>query len=177
MKTFFVSDTHFSHSNVIGYCNRPFNDVTEMNAAMIARWNAVVTPDDTVYHLGDFAFGPYHNIQTILSQLNGKIILVKGNHDRSVSAMLRAGFADVVKSCSLEIDGTKLFLSHKPIADAPHLQEQIEAADIHLCGHVHTRWKYKGNAVNVGVDQWDFTPRTLDELLCVAHEKDTVNET
>ena len=165
MKTFFVSDTHFYHGKIIEYCNRPFNDVTEMNDVMIEHWNSTVSSADTVYHLGDFAFGKFFNIYSVLEQLAGKIILIKGNHDRSVGAMKRAGFVDVTKSLSLELDGVKLFLSHKPLIDAPYLKEQIDAADIHLCGHVHTRWKRHGKTINVGVDQWDFTPRTLDELL------------
>lgn len=165
MKTFFTSDTHFSHSRIIEYCDRPFRDALEMDTVMIERWNRAVSADDIVYHLGDFAFGRFDNIVAALEQLAGNIILIRGNHDRSVGAMKRAGFVDVTKSLSLELDGVKLFLSHKPLIDAPYLKEQIDAADIHLCGHVHTRWKRHGKTINVGVDQWDFTPRTLDELL------------
>ena len=53
----FTSDTHFSHCNIIKYCNRPFKDVDEMNKILIQNWNNVVRPDDIVWHLGDFALG------------------------------------------------------------------------------------------------------------------------
>ena len=52
--TFFTSDTHFNHANIIRFCNRPFIDVAQMNETLIANWNKVVGEDDTVFHLGDF---------------------------------------------------------------------------------------------------------------------------
>ena len=54
---FFTSDTHFNHSNVIQYCNRPFSSLDEMNAKLIENWNERVNENDIVYHLGDFAMG------------------------------------------------------------------------------------------------------------------------
>ena len=52
--TFFTSDTHFNHANIIKFCNRPFKDVEQMNDVMIANWNGVIGKDDTVFHLGDY---------------------------------------------------------------------------------------------------------------------------
>ena len=53
--TFFTADTHFGHANIIKYTNRPFDSPNHMDDILIANWNAVVGPDDEVYHLGDFA--------------------------------------------------------------------------------------------------------------------------
>ena len=55
--TFFTSDTHFGHANIINLCNRPFKDVNHMNDMLVENWNSVVSDDDTVFHLGDFALG------------------------------------------------------------------------------------------------------------------------
>lgn len=56
--TFFTSDTHFNHANIIKFCNRPFKDVEQMNETLIANWNQVIGPDDTVFHLGDYNISP-----------------------------------------------------------------------------------------------------------------------
>ncbi|MDO5358956.1 MAG: hypothetical protein Q4E80_06235 [Slackia faecicanis] len=56
MSIYYISDTHFGHANIIRLSNRPFLDIAEMNAELIARWNAKVTDDDDVYMLGDFAY-------------------------------------------------------------------------------------------------------------------------
>ena len=79
--TFFTSDTHFNHANIIKFCNRPFKDVEQMNEVMIANWNSVIGKDDTVFHLGDFCLGGAAEWTKILDRLNGKIYLIMGNHD------------------------------------------------------------------------------------------------
>ena len=96
METFFTCDTHFSHANIVKYCSRPFSSVSEMNQEMIARWNAVVGAEDTVYHLGDFAMVKAYEWPAILKQLNGsRKILIRGGHDRRPKQMLEVGFAEV----------------------------------------------------------------------------------
>ena len=57
MTTWFTSDLHFGHANIIEYSGRPFRDVDHMNRALIERWNALVQPADTVWVLGDVAMG------------------------------------------------------------------------------------------------------------------------
>jgi predicted phosphohydrolase len=92
-----TSDTHFSHANIIRYCNRPFSSVEEMNAAMIDNWNSEVSAGDVVLHLGDVGFGPAG--LACIQQCRGRKILIRGNHDRSFSngALYRAGFEAVYK--------------------------------------------------------------------------------
>ena len=80
-ETYFTSDTHFGHRNILEYEKeaRPFETVEEMNEQLIANWNDTVRPKDIVFHLGDFAFGAIN--VPIADRLNGYKRLVMGNHD------------------------------------------------------------------------------------------------
>lgn len=82
----FTSDTHFFHTNIIKYCDRPFSNCHEMNEVLIENWNKAVRPNDLVIHNGDFGFfrGNFakDRYQTLRKRLNGKILLLLGNHDR-----------------------------------------------------------------------------------------------
>lgn len=79
---FITSDTHWGHSNIIRYNNRPFRDVDEMDEELILRWNAKVPKNAVVYHLGDFAFASPKKLYTILQRLHGRIRFFPGNHDK-----------------------------------------------------------------------------------------------
>jgi len=153
MKTFFTADQHFGHSNILKYCNRPFKDVEEMNATLIQNWNSVVSDNDEVFVLGDFALCKPPEMAAIFKQLNGaRKILIRGNHDRSIRQMLEVGFHEV--HSKLEWKGWTL--QHHPPEDTNRKT---------LCGHVHQNWVRKGWTVNVGVDVWNFKPVASENLL------------
>jgi calcineurin-like phosphoesterase family protein len=157
MQTFFTSDTHFHHAAIIGYCNRPFRNVDEMNRTMIERWNARVQPGDVVWHLGDFAFGPSSNISVVLAALQGEVNIVLGNHDRSLNQMRqRFGKERAWSGATQTIDGVLVHMSHHP---------KVVTTGLNLHGHVHDAWARRGSCINVGVDVRDFEPKTLQELL------------
>jgi calcineurin-like phosphoesterase family protein len=78
---FFAADAHFLHKNVLQYDQRPFADVQTMGEEIIANWNRVVAPGDTVFYLGDFALGNEKPAKAIAHQLNGCIHYILGNHD------------------------------------------------------------------------------------------------
>lgn len=86
----FTSDHHFGHINVMKYMHRPWVDITDMNQALINNWNSLIKPNDIVYYLGDFTLSTQPNqLEVWLSQLNGKLHLVKGNHDKWIKNYLR----------------------------------------------------------------------------------------
>ena len=175
-RIYFTSDTHFSHEKIIEYSHRPFTDTNEMNVALIDNWNSVVTPDDTVYHLGDFAMSPRDRIPEFVSQLNGNIILIKGNHDYNSSLRV---FENIKYRDYIEFQGKSIELIHNPY------RAKFDA-DYVLCGHVHEQYKIaregyqlkdyvtnehkdlgfttKKIIVNVGVDVWNYTPVTLEQI-------------
>jgi len=131
MSIFFISDTHFNHTNVIRYCDRPFKTVEEMNETIIKRWNMMVNKDDIVYHLGDFAFSNKEATQEIVSRLNGKIRLIRGNHDTHNNQWYRdCGFEEVYDHPIIIKDF--VVLSHEPM---PFVMNQMY---VNLYGHVHT---------------------------------------
>lgn len=157
----FTSDLHFDHANIIKYCNRPFRDVHQMNYELVHRWNERVQPDDTVYLLGDFALTSRTRMAELRAALQGQVILIRGNHDRGPNALRECGFDRVESALFTCVDGVNLYLRHVP-DDSEDWRPIVTA---HLCGHVHEKWKRRGNIINVGVDQWDFRPRSLAELL------------
>ena len=171
MLNFFTSDTHFGHKNVVEYCDRPYRkadgqiDVDAMNESLVANWNARVGPDDKIYHLGDFAMGQRQFTLPLGKRLNGYKILISGNHDETDKKMKEvAGFHEVYSSLIIEEDGHKILLRHEPMLNYKATYPEV---DFHLCGHVHKLWKFDAehNITNVGVDQWDYKPVTLPEIL------------
>ncbi len=57
LNIFIVSDTHFSHRGIVqflradGQKERPWNNIEEMDEALVKNWNSVVRPKDKIYHL------------------------------------------------------------------------------------------------------------------------------
>lgn len=78
-KIFFTSDHHFGHTNIIKFCNRPFNSVDEMDNELIKKWNEKISKEDEVYHLGDFALSSNERFKEIADQLNGTSSFINGN--------------------------------------------------------------------------------------------------
>jgi len=153
---FFIADTHFNHNAIVQYCGRPFKNSDEMDETIIRNWNQIVKPEDTVYHLGDFSLSRSEKYQEYIDTLNGKIILIMGNHDRrrtvtfwkkrGVEAYKSPVLFDVSKNTIEEEFWT---LSHEPI-DEPGIinihghthgnthRGEVPEAGIHICVSVET---------------------------------------
>lgn len=170
--TFFTSDTHFGHANIIRFCNRPFQNVEEMNEVLIENWNKVVSKDDTVFHLGDFAFGGSSVWNSIIPRLNGHINLIIDNHDRK---NLRQGymlyFDMVVPQLQIEIEDNSIYLNHYPFLCYGGSYRGVWQ----LFGHVHSGPQADGLDISrlrvllptqydVGVDNNNFTPISYREV-------------
>ena len=158
MAVFFTADTHFGHAAARAFYRRPFADVAEMDAAMVARWNAAVAPGDEVWHLGDFAVH-YPAPSPLLDGLHGRKHLITGNNDPTAVTAL-SGWASVAPYMELEIDGTRLVLCHY----AFRTWRDMSKGALNLHGHSHGRLRPQARQFDVGVDAWDFRPVTLAEL-------------
>jgi len=128
VKTYVITDTHFSHTKMIKYCGRPEN----FDKLIINQWRATVQPQDIVYHLGDVTWGSQGQLATIMAGLPGTKILIRGNHDRSHSNnwFIQAGFAAVLEKA--QISG--VILSHFP---AFMTEEELKRNIINVHGHFH----------------------------------------
>lgn len=164
MAIFLTSDTHFNHANIMGYCNRPWATVDDMNLALIDHWNYTVGPEDVVFHLGDFALGKQEEAGEIFDLLNGQKHLIAGNHDGGKVKALP--WASVSPENMLFCDLGKFYMVHNPAAAkaslAPitvlhgHLHGQ---GDLHpFTRHPHIRY------VDVGVDCWEYKPVPLAKI-------------
>ncbi len=161
MAVFFTSDTHFGHAGARALYRRPFASVSAMDAAMEASWNAVVSPADEVWHLGDFAIG--HGaawMAALLERLHGRKHLVTGNNDGPSTTGL-AGWASVLPYAELTLDGSGLVLCHY----AFRTWHNMGRGWLNLHGHSHGRLVPLPRQADVGVDAWDFRPVTLAEML------------
>jgi calcineurin-like phosphoesterase family protein len=147
--TWFISDTHFGHANIIRYSKRPLADVDAHDAQLVANWNAHVKQTDDVFHLGDFAYGRRDGALALLRSLHGKIHLVEGNHD-SIAHQLRAEFAWYDKVKMIKVGEQRIWLSHY----AHRVWEKSHHGAWHLYGHSHASLPDDPNSLSfdVGVD-------------------------
>lgn len=182
MTIYFTSDLHLQHQNIISYCQRPFANIAEMDATLIANWNNRVQDSDLVYVIGDLVMGVKDNIPALIQQLRGQIILIAGNHDYDRRGQILKQYkqtkiwnSPVYSELYTEVDGIKLYLRHIP--DTNFIPN--ERAQYHFTGHVHNAWVRQGSIENVGVDVCDYKPMTLSELFSrpqvigVSHRTDT----
>lgn len=159
MARFFTADTHFGDHRTLNIHRRPFASVAEMDAAIVAGWNAVVAPDDEVWHLGDVARRPAE-VGALLARLHGTKHLVRGNNDPAATGEAE-GWASVRDYAELTDGGTSLILCHYPLRSWNGQHKRA----INLHGHSHGRLKPMLRQFDVGVDARGFRPVTLAGLL------------
>jgi calcineurin-like phosphoesterase family protein len=148
--SWFVSDTHFGHTNIIRYSKRPFAETAEHDETLISNWNRSVAPTDDVYFLGDFIFRSKDRAIDIRRRLHGaQFHFIVGNHD-SGARQIRDTFAwyDTVKM--VEVNGQKIWLSHY----AHRVWDRSHHGVWHLYGHSHHSLPDDPNArsCDVGID-------------------------
>ena len=178
-KIWFTSDTHFGHNNIIHFCKRPFSSIEEMDTTLIENWNQKVSPDDIVFHLGDFAFATNGRWKELLNILNGKKYLILGNHDikRWPGDSIMSLFEDVSLKKLVKIDNKFIYLDHYPYLCYAGTYNTPETSVIQLFGHIHSGPKQtigKDNdrlqylfpyQYDVGVDNNNYAPISYDEVL------------
>lgn len=165
----FLSDFHFWHKNIIKFDKRPFDDVIQMNEALIHNWNEVVRPDDIVFFLGDFAFSSKNKARELAHRLMGKIYFILGNHDTPKDINYCDRFEGIFDRGEIKVkhqdwsnkEWIRISLNHFPelVWNKHHKGDSWM-----LHGHCHQSLKknmpnlYKRKIEDVGLMGWDYKP-------------------
>jgi calcineurin-like phosphoesterase family protein len=184
MTTFFTSDNHFFHQNVIKYDSRPWVTIEEMNEGLIRNWNSVVKPEDTVYILGDFSLA-FRPVEIYPQRLNGTKYLIPGNHDfchsynkkskkslehleKWITKYEENGLHVMAEHSSLDIPGVAVVnMCHIPFSCQDQRYEKFKAINDGrwtLHGHTHSKEKINGREIHVGVTAWDYFPVHIEQV-------------
>ena len=178
-KLFLTSDSHLGHFHICKYCHRPFQSRSEMDQTLIKNWNAVVPEDGIVVHCGDFMLPHNEDIKEYnryLNQLHGRVLLLRGNHDRASLDWVSDKLIAVRDQAMIVVDGVKIFAQHYPCA--------AFNGDYHVYGHIHTLADgtcygidgdvtkvMRKNTYDVGVDQNGYTPVSYWQLCDIFRKK------
>jgi calcineurin-like phosphoesterase family protein len=157
-KNFFTADWHLGdqRQDILG---RPFATAEEMYERILTEYNTIVSPADTVYMLGDALHSSGTASPELLSNFNGHLILVRGNHDVLPDSAYAPYVEQVIAEgdgIELEIDGLDCWLTHYPT--------QSRADRFNLVGHIHAVWKCQRNMLNVGIDAHHFRPISAEQI-------------
>lgn len=172
---YFTSDLHLDHTNIIKYCKRPFIDGRSMTEILIEKWNQQITDNDLVFILGDFLWGKnIERLNEVTANLNGKKILIRGNHDGFKNEdYLNAGFNKVYDLFEFNYKEYSFTLCHYQMM---HWNCSHYGA-IHLYGHQHDKKQYTPNHVayqqlgmserkmNVCMDSNNFQLFSINEII------------
>jgi calcineurin-like phosphoesterase family protein len=184
-KLWFTSDTHYNHANICSATTkwkdpvtcREFTSLAQMNSHLICNINEVVEQDDILFHLGDWSFGGFEQIQKFRDSIFCKNVhIITGNHDHHIENNkegCQSLFSSVNKYLNLDVKwnvGThfggeqKFALMHFPIAS----WDNMARGAIHLHGHVHfapNKRIGKGKMMDVGCDGNDLYPIEMKEVI------------
>lgn len=153
MTTWITADLHFGHANILKFNpdTRPFADAADMNEQLIKQWNESVRFDDLTYIVGDVAFCTAEKAAAIVRRLNGKKILIQGNHDFKLlkELVFTDCFEEIHMYHEITFEKTKVCMFHYPISE----WNQCHRGSVHCFGHQHGNGEQtKFRSMDVGMD-------------------------
>ena len=173
-RTWVYSDPHFYHSNIVKFTNydgtklRPWDDVGTMTEEMIQWYNELVSAEDRVYILGDVAFTTANIISTV-GRMNGRKVLVPGNHEPKKMKK----YIDLFDDVRGYVQRSGFIMSHIPIHPG-----SLGRWGLNIHGHTHNNTvkissgpdlEYEDKRYYCAcVERTNFRPKLLDEIL---HER------
>ena len=173
MAIWLTSDLHLGHDRQFLWGPRGFQSSLEHDETVVRNWNAVVEPEDDVYVLGDIMLGDNAHGAEYFSKLNGRIHLVRGNHDTDVRwNQVYPELPNIVEMCGLAhmLNYRKyhFYLSHFPTMTGNLEKESLHQCTLNLFGHTHSKDKFyedRPYMYNVSLDANDNTPVLLDDII------------
>jgi calcineurin-like phosphoesterase family protein len=164
MAVFVTSNLQLGRPAAMKTYKREFKSVDEMDTFLINQWNSVVTANDIVYHLGNFAWDP-KTAQDSLLRLNGTIKLTLGEHDKAIETladkdMLRPGVS--ISRCLEELPELNSVISYWPLATWPKKSKNYS-----IIGYPGNKFKSnpKSKIINVSTDLWKNVPQDLPRII------------
>jgi len=149
---YFTSDEHYGHNNIIKYCDRPFNNIQEMNKELIERSNSIVNENDILIHAGDFTLGNKEEAYGYISKLKGRHIFLRGSHD-----YWNKGLSYIWEG---KIEGIYVVVCHYNMRTWPRSHYN----SYQLYGHSHGRIEDNGKQWDIGVDNNNFYPISFESI-------------
>lgn len=175
-----LTSTDFGHTNIIKYCNRPFDSTEQMDKEIIKRFNEKVTNDDVTYHLGDFTLKGFKDAKNYILRLNGRHVFIVGSHDYWIEEYFKTAKDNAIEEKAiinplrtiLELgkEGLYFVLCHYPMLSWPRSFH----GSLNLFGHEHGKMKGGRNQADVGVDTNNFYPYSLKEIAQKIGEKNNL---
>lgn len=164
----FTADFHLAHSNIIKYCNRPFNTAEEMDATLLDNLGNKVQPGDILYYLGDLSFRA-EAARLFFDRLEGVTIhFITGNHDsKAVITLAKKHCSNVSYLMDVEIDDQAITLCHY----AMRVWNKSHINAWQLYGHSHGTLPSIGKQHDVGVDANDFYHVSFDDIKRIIVDK------
>jgi calcineurin-like phosphoesterase family protein len=156
----FTADTHFGHCNILKYSKRPFKDHEHMNEGIISRFNEVLKPGDTLYHLGDVCHTAFPVKNWLDRMPNIQVHLILGNHDKK-QLLKHPKIVWMGERKTIKIDKDFFELFHYPIRSWNHKGHGA----YHLFGHCHGALPNWDRSMDVGVDTNNFYPYSVNEII------------
>ena len=166
---YFTSDIHIGHDKEFLWGSRGFNSIEEYDTQVLLRWNATVSPEDTVYILGDLCMSSNESEwNRVYKVLNGHKKFIHGNHDTTNKIdryineynMEDLGLASIYRYSKKR----KFYLSHYPTFVGNHEEKFFWC----LSGHTHSKDPFQygsGCVYNVAMDAHNCTPVSIEQII------------
>ncbi len=171
MSTFFSTDWHIGHTNVLEFDKRPFDNIDKHDETILANYNSIVGSDDDFYYLGDMFMNKNKNAEGFISRMMGKLHFIKGNHDHKDTRKLYAKYGEYLgQQEKIVIQDQEIILNHFPM----RTWDKSHRGSWHLYGHHHGKIEKEpwGKSMDVAINIWDYKPVSFETVKSILDKRD-----